>query len=160
MPVLDLDYIEDSGCDTDMNVVMTDLGALRRGAGHGRRRGVRRAGMNRLLDLAEKGLGIRTALGNGNMCISIDEVEDRTQLMMNLRSRDYEVLMIDPILAGGTGEGLIRQAHAIAPKSNILVFTAMDELVYGMRGTSQRRKRLSDEVMFRARVGYGSSPGG
>src|SRR5690349_22226462 len=26
MPVLDLDYIEDSDCDTDMNVVMTDLG--------------------------------------------------------------------------------------------------------------------------------------
>jgi ribonuclease PH len=26
MPVLDLDYIEDSGCDTDMNVVMTDPG--------------------------------------------------------------------------------------------------------------------------------------
>src|SRR5712692_4838127 len=25
-PVLDLDYIEDSGCDTDMNVVMTDAG--------------------------------------------------------------------------------------------------------------------------------------
>jgi ribonuclease PH len=26
MPVLDLDYVEDSGCDTDMNVVMTDAG--------------------------------------------------------------------------------------------------------------------------------------
>ncbi len=26
MPVLDLDYQEDSGCDTDMNVVMTDAG--------------------------------------------------------------------------------------------------------------------------------------
>src|SRR3954471_8728577 len=26
MPLLDLDYIEDSGCDTDMNVVMTEAG--------------------------------------------------------------------------------------------------------------------------------------
>ena len=27
-PVLDLDYIEDSGCDTDMNVVMTGKGGF------------------------------------------------------------------------------------------------------------------------------------
>ncbi len=33
-PVLDLDYAEDSACDTDMNVVMTAGGALRRSAGH------------------------------------------------------------------------------------------------------------------------------
>jgi ribonuclease PH len=26
LPVLDLDYPEDSSCDTDMNVVMTDAG--------------------------------------------------------------------------------------------------------------------------------------
>lgn len=28
VPILDLDYVEDSGCDTDMNVVMTDSGGL------------------------------------------------------------------------------------------------------------------------------------
>jgi ribonuclease PH len=28
MPVLDLDYIEDSDCDTDMNVVMTADGGF------------------------------------------------------------------------------------------------------------------------------------
>ena len=39
-PVLDLDYAEDSGCDTDMNVVMTGAGRLRRGAGHRRGRAV------------------------------------------------------------------------------------------------------------------------
>lgn len=57
VPVLDLNYIEDSGCDTDMNVVMT-------GAGHyvevqGTAEGVAfsRAEMNRLLELAEKGIG-------------------------------------------------------------------------------------------------------
>jgi DNA-binding NarL/FixJ family response regulator len=78
-------------------------------------------------------LGVRAALHSGNMCVAIDEVEDRTQLMMRLRSRDYELLVIDPVLSGGTGESLIRQASTIAPKSNILVFTAMDELVYGAR---------------------------
>ena len=39
-PVLDLDYAEDSACDTDMNVVMTGARRLRRGAGHRRRRAV------------------------------------------------------------------------------------------------------------------------
>ena len=46
VPLLDLDYAEDSGCDTDMNVVMTGARRLRRGAGHRRGRAVhaRRAG--------------------------------------------------------------------------------------------------------------------
>ncbi len=57
VPVLDLDYAEDSSCDTDMNVVMT-------GAGHyvevqGTAEGVAfsRAEMDQLLRLAEKGIG-------------------------------------------------------------------------------------------------------
>ena len=56
-PLLDLEYIEDSACDTDMNVVMT-------GAGHyvevqGTAEGVAftRAEMDQLLALAEKGIG-------------------------------------------------------------------------------------------------------
>jgi ribonuclease PH len=57
MPVLDLDYIEDSDCDTDMNVVMTDLGHFVEVQGTAEGAAFSRAGMNRLLDLAE--LGIR-----------------------------------------------------------------------------------------------------
>jgi hypothetical protein len=36
-PVLDLDYVEDSSAETDMNVVMKERRRLHRGAGHGRR---------------------------------------------------------------------------------------------------------------------------
>jgi hypothetical protein len=36
--VLDLDYPEDSDCDTDMNVVMTGSGGIVEDSGHGRRR--------------------------------------------------------------------------------------------------------------------------
>ena len=56
-PLLDLEYVEDSACDTDMNVVMT-------GAGHyvevqGTAEGVAftRKEMDALLALAEKGIG-------------------------------------------------------------------------------------------------------
>jgi ribonuclease PH len=56
MPVLDLDYIEDSDCDTDMNVVMTDLGHFVEVQGTAEGAAFSRAGMNRLLDLAEHGI--------------------------------------------------------------------------------------------------------
>jgi DNA-binding NarL/FixJ family response regulator len=78
-------------------------------------------------------LGIRTMLGKENMHLTIDEVENRAELMMKLRSCEYEVLMVDPLLAGGTGEGLIKHMSAIAPKSNILAFTTMDEVTHGLR---------------------------
>jgi ribonuclease PH len=57
VPLLDLDYAEDSGCDTDMNVVMTDAGHFVEVQGTAEGEAFDRAGMNRLLDLAE--LGIR-----------------------------------------------------------------------------------------------------
>ena len=56
VPVLDLDYIEDSGCDTDMNVVMTEAGHFIEVQGTAEGAAFDRAGMNRLLDLAEKGI--------------------------------------------------------------------------------------------------------
>jgi ribonuclease PH len=56
MPVLDLDYLEDSGCDTDMNVVMTDRGHFIEVQGTAEGEAFDRAGMNRLLDLAQQGI--------------------------------------------------------------------------------------------------------
>jgi ribonuclease PH len=56
MPVLDLDYLEDSACDTDMNVVMTDAGHFVEVQGTAEGAAFSRAGMNRLLDLAEHGI--------------------------------------------------------------------------------------------------------
>ncbi len=56
MPVLDLDYVEDSGCDTDMNVVMTDSGHFIEVQGTAEGAAFDRAGMNRLLDLAQGGI--------------------------------------------------------------------------------------------------------
>ena len=55
-PVLDLDYIEDSGCDTDMNVVMTDAGHFIEVQGTAEGAAFDRVAMNRLLDLAQGGI--------------------------------------------------------------------------------------------------------
>lgn len=56
-PVLDLDYLEDSGCDTDMNVVMTEAGHFVEVQGTAEGEAFDRATMNRLLDLAQSGIG-------------------------------------------------------------------------------------------------------
>ncbi|WP_188698607.1 ribonuclease PH [Silvimonas amylolytica] len=55
-PVLDLDYPEDSACETDMNVVMTGSGEFVEIQGTAEGVPFSRAEMNHLLDLAEKGI--------------------------------------------------------------------------------------------------------
>lgn len=55
-PVLDLDYIEDSGCDTDMNVVMTADGGFVEIQGTAEGEPFTREGMNTMLDLAASGI--------------------------------------------------------------------------------------------------------
>jgi ribonuclease PH len=62
MPVLDLDYDEDSKCDTDMNVVMTDAGHFIEVQGTAEGAAFDRTAMNQLLDLAQGGISQLIAL--------------------------------------------------------------------------------------------------
>jgi len=55
-PVLDLDYIEDSNCDTDMNVVMTADGGFVEIQGTAEGDPFNRQSMNAMLDLATHGI--------------------------------------------------------------------------------------------------------
>lgn len=55
-PVLDLDYAEDSDCDTDMNIVMTDAGHFIEVQGTAEGAAFDRDAMNSLLDLAQNGI--------------------------------------------------------------------------------------------------------
>ena len=56
-PLLDLEYTEDSACDTDMNVVMTGAGHFVEVQGTAEGVAFTRDEMNSLLGLAEKGIG-------------------------------------------------------------------------------------------------------
>ena len=56
VPVLDLDYPEDSNAETDMNVVMNDGGAFIELQGTAEGHAFRRDELNVMLDLAEKGI--------------------------------------------------------------------------------------------------------
>lgn len=56
-PLLDLEYVEDSACDTDMNVVMTGAGGFVEIQGTAEGVPFTRAEMDRLLGLATAGIG-------------------------------------------------------------------------------------------------------
>lgn len=55
-PILDLDYLEDSSAETDMNVVMNDAGAFSEIQGTAEGHAFRRDELNAMLDLADSGI--------------------------------------------------------------------------------------------------------
>jgi ribonuclease PH len=56
VPVLDLDYAEDSDCDTDMNIVMNDGGGFIEVQGTAEGHAFRRGELDALLALGEAGV--------------------------------------------------------------------------------------------------------
>jgi ribonuclease PH len=69
VPVLDLDYAEDSQCDTDMNVVITGSGGMVEVQGTAEGAPFSRAELNSLLDLAQD--GIATLIGMQKAALEI-----------------------------------------------------------------------------------------
>ncbi|MBS0213750.1 MAG: ribonuclease PH [Proteobacteria bacterium] len=65
VPVLDLDYAEDSSCDTDMNIVMNDGGGFIELQGTAEGHAFRRDELDALLALGEKGVRELLALQQG-----------------------------------------------------------------------------------------------
>jgi ribonuclease PH len=61
-PLLDLDYVEDSGAETDMNVVMNDAGGFIEVQGTAEGHAFRRHELDALLNLAATGIGELCAL--------------------------------------------------------------------------------------------------
>jgi ribonuclease PH len=72
VPVLDLDYEEDSSCGTDMNVVMTGGGAFVEVQGTAEGEPFSREQMSRLLDLASSGIGELIRLQRSALAQALD----------------------------------------------------------------------------------------
>jgi ribonuclease PH len=70
-PLLDLEYVEDSACDTDMNVVMTGRGGYVEVQGTAEGAPFTRAEMDRLLALADQ--GIRELIGAQHTALKLDQ---------------------------------------------------------------------------------------
>ncbi|MEO8196688.1 MAG: ribonuclease PH [Thermoanaerobaculia bacterium] len=79
-PLLDLDFREDQRAEVDMNVVATADGRLVEVQGTGEQRSFDRAELDRLLDLAQAGIGALAKL-------QIDALGDQLKLVEELRGR-------------------------------------------------------------------------
>jgi ribonuclease PH len=69
--VLDLDYVEDSNCDTDMNIVMTDAGHFVEVQGTAEGAAFDRTAMSRLLDLAQQGIADLIVLQKKSLALPV-----------------------------------------------------------------------------------------
>jgi ribonuclease PH len=76
-PVLDLDYAEDSTCDTDMNVVMTGSGGFVEVQGTAEKNPFSREELSRLLDLAGNGISELISLQRKALATAMDADERR-----------------------------------------------------------------------------------
>ena len=76
-PVLDLDYAEDSQCDTDMNVVMTGAGRFVEVQGTAEGAPFTRDQLSRLLDLASRGIAELISLQRSALTKAVDADERR-----------------------------------------------------------------------------------
>lgn len=78
-------------------------------------------------------LGIRSLLRASAEALDIDEAGSHAELLAKLSERYYEFIIVEPAMGGETGTALVERLHALAPWADILVFTALDELSFGVR---------------------------
>src|SRR5438128_534673 len=78
-------------------------------------------------------VGFRSIISDHPYCICIDEAWTHDDLMNSIKDGRYDLIVIDPVSFGGTGEHLINHIKQIQGNINILVFSSMDELHFGKR---------------------------
>jgi DNA-binding NarL/FixJ family response regulator len=84
-------------------------------------------------------LGIRSVLGAHAGALELDEAASREELLARLRERYYEFIIVEPALCG-TGAALVGRLHELSPWSDILVYTALDELSFGVEAIRKGAK--------------------
>jgi len=77
-------------------------------------------------------LGIRSVLRRQNIPLEVDDAASSMELATRLRSKYYELILIEPALCSESVASCIKNLRQTAHWANILVFTGLDELTYGM----------------------------
>lgn len=91
--------------------------------------------MIRTLIVEESGvarLGIRSLLAAHPHSLDIDEAASGAEMMAKLRERYYEFVIVEPAMTGETGIALLKQLRKSSPWSDVLVYTKLDELTFGV----------------------------
>lgn len=76
-------------------------------------------------------LGIRSLLNRYCTISKIDDVSEVNDLMGSLLSKDYELLIIEPVVNNEADFSVIRRVTNIRPDLNVLVLTELDDRVCG-----------------------------
>jgi DNA-binding NarL/FixJ family response regulator len=107
-------------------------------------------------------LGLRALFDKhpGKFCVS--EAVSRGDLLEKIGEDTCQLVVVEPMLCGGSGEALIRQIRRTSPRANVLVYTDLDELKFGVRAIRSGAKGYlmkscsSSELLTAAsRVGAG-----
>ena len=113
-PLLDLEYTEDSACDTDMNVVMTGAGHFVEVQGTAEGAAFTRAQMDALLGLAANGIAElvaaqKTALGQAT-AVKLVLASNNAKKLAELQ-RLFGGLAVDLLAQGALGVGEADEPH-------------------------------------------------
>lgn len=91
--------------------------------------------MIRTLMIEESGvarLGIQAMLGDDAGLLEIDVAASCADVVEKLNARYYELIILEPKMAGAPGTSLIGQMRDSSPWSALLIFTTLDELTFGV----------------------------
>jgi two-component system, NarL family, invasion response regulator UvrY len=101
-------------------------------------------------------LGVCALFSKQPQPVLIEEAASRSDVMSKLKEGHYNLILVDPVLAAGHEEIFLRQLRAFAPRSNVLVYTELDELHFGLRAIRCGAKgyvmksRSADELLVAA----------
>ena len=78
-------------------------------------------------------LGLRALFDKQPGKFAVTEAASRGDLLDRIGKEDCQLVVVEPLLCGGSGEALIRQIRRLSPQANVLVYTDLDELKFGIR---------------------------
>jgi DNA-binding NarL/FixJ family response regulator len=107
-------------------------------------------------------LGMKALFDKYGARFAVTEAADRAGLISTIQNDDCHLVIVEPLLCAGTGEALIRQIKRESPKINVLVYTELDELKFGVeaircgaRGYVMKSRPASELLTAADRVGAG-----
>lgn len=77
-------------------------------------------------------LGLRAIFDQQGGKFAVVEAANRSDLIEKIEKNACQLVVVDPLLCGGSGGGLIREIRLLSPTAHVLVYTELDELTFGV----------------------------
>lgn len=99
-------------------------------------------------------LGVRALFKNQVGDVEVSEATSRSDLITQIEEKHFNLLVLEPLLCGGTGDALIRQIRRVAPSVKRPGLYGAGRIEIRYPRNPQRRQRLSDEDLYVGRIAY------